>query len=148
MSYIDPDRQAWEIFKSLPRNTPIQMLNLVKVRSVADYPADHPNHDKGLTGLDAYRASGRTTADIFARVGGRQMPLLDFYGDFRRANQSCGKCGWSGPGSAMASGDSFGDGIDMHCPKCSECWGFVQWSVAVADDPPIDWKANVGRVAD
>lgn len=76
------------------------------------------------------------------------MPLLDFYGDFERANQSCVKCGWLGRGSTMANGESFGDGIDMHCPKCSERWGFVQWSVSVTDDPPIDWKANVGRVAD
>lgn len=73
MSYIDPDRQAWEIFKSLPCDTPIQMLNLVKVKPVADYAADHPDHGKGLTGLDAYRAYGRTTAAIFARVGGRQI---------------------------------------------------------------------------
>ena len=73
MSYIDPDRQAWEIFKSLPRDTPIQMLNLVKVKPFADYPLGHLDHGKGLTGLDAYRAYGRTTAGIFARVGGRQI---------------------------------------------------------------------------
>ena len=73
MSYIDPDRQAWEIFKSLPRDTPIQMLNLVKVKPLADYPLGHLDHGKGLTGLEAYRAYGRTTADIFARVGGRQI---------------------------------------------------------------------------
>ena len=73
MSYIDPDREAWEIFKSLPRDQPIQMLNLVKLKPKADYPADHPDHGKGLTGLDAYRAYGRTTAHIFARVGGRQV---------------------------------------------------------------------------
>ena len=73
MSYIDPDRQAWEIFKSLPCDTPIQMLNLVKVKPLADYPLGHLDHGKGLTGLEAYRAYGRTTADIFARVGGRQI---------------------------------------------------------------------------
>ena len=71
--HIDPDRQVWELFKSLPRDTPIQMLNLVRVKPLADYPAGHPDHGKGLTGLEAYRAYGRTTAHIFSRVGGRQV---------------------------------------------------------------------------
>lgn len=71
--HIDPDRQAWDLFKSLPRDQPIQMLNLIRLRAQADYPQDHPDHGKGLSGLDAYRAYGRTTAAIFARVGGRQV---------------------------------------------------------------------------
>lgn len=71
--YIDPDREAWEVFKSLPRDTPIQMLNLVKLKPKAEYPADHPDHGKALSGLDAYRAYGRTTAHIFKRLGGRQV---------------------------------------------------------------------------
>ena len=72
-AYIDPDPQAWEIFKSLPRDQPVQMLNLVRLKPRADYPADHADHGKNLSGLDAYRAYGRTTAHIFARVGGRQI---------------------------------------------------------------------------
>lgn len=48
MSYIDPDRQAWEIFKALPRDQPIQMLNLVRLKPLAEYPQDHPDHGKGL----------------------------------------------------------------------------------------------------
>lgn len=72
-SHIDPSREGWEIFKGLPRDQPIQMLNLIRLRAMADYPADHPDHGKHLTGLDAYRAYGRTTAHIFARVGGRQV---------------------------------------------------------------------------
>ena len=73
MTYIDPDREAWEVFKGLPRDEPIQMLNLVKLKARADYPAGHADHGKALSGLDAYRAYGRTTAHIFARVGGRQV---------------------------------------------------------------------------
>ncbi len=72
-AYIDPDRDAWDLFKSLPKDQPVQMLNLVRLKPQADYPADHPDHGKDLTGLDAYRAYGRTTAHIFARVGGRQI---------------------------------------------------------------------------
>lgn len=72
-SYIDPGREAWEVFKSLPRDEPIHMLNLVRLKPKADYPAGHPDHGKDLTGLDAYRAYGRTTAHIFQRLGGRQV---------------------------------------------------------------------------
>ena len=71
--HIDPDRQAWEVFKSLPRDRPIQMLNLIRLKPQADYLPDHPDHGKAQTGLDAYRAYGRTSGPIFARVGGRQV---------------------------------------------------------------------------
>ncbi|PTS81617.1 MULTISPECIES: DUF1330 domain-containing protein [unclassified Caulobacter] len=73
MSSIDPTRAQFDAFKALPRDRPIQMLNLVRLRPLADYPADHPDHGKGLSGLEAYRAYGRTTAELFRRVGGRQI---------------------------------------------------------------------------
>jgi uncharacterized protein (DUF1330 family) len=71
--YIDPERGAWETFKSLPREAPIQMLNLIRLKPLADYPPDHPDHGKGISGLEAYRAYGRTTAALFKRLGGRQV---------------------------------------------------------------------------
>ena len=71
--HIDPDRQAWELFKSLPRDQPVHMLNLVRLKPLADYPEGHPNHGKGMSGLEAYRAYGRTTAHIFKRLGGAQV---------------------------------------------------------------------------
>lgn len=71
--HIDPDREAWGLFKSLPRDQPIHMLNLVRLRPLAQYPEGHVNWDKGLTGLQAYQAYGRTTAPIFRRLGGSQV---------------------------------------------------------------------------
>ena len=71
--FINPDREAWAIFKGLPANAPIHMLNLIRLREVAAYPEGHEDHDRGLSGLEAYRAYGRTTAHILARVGGRQV---------------------------------------------------------------------------
>jgi uncharacterized protein (DUF1330 family) len=70
---IDPTRTQFDAFKALPRDTPIQMLNLIRLKPLADYPAEHPDHGKGLTGLDAYRAYGRTAGPIFARLGARQV---------------------------------------------------------------------------
>jgi len=70
---IDPLRAQFDAFKALPRDTPIQMLNLVRLNALAAYPEEHPNHGKGMSGLEAYRAYGRTTAEVFKRVGGRQI---------------------------------------------------------------------------
>ena len=73
MASIDPTREQFDAFKALPRDTPIQMLNLVHLKSQADYPQGHPHHGKGLTGLEAYREYGRATAALFASLGGRQV---------------------------------------------------------------------------
>ena len=70
---VDPTREQFKAFMQCPQDTEIQMLNLIRLRDLAAYPEDHPDHGKGLTGLDAYRAYGRTTAHIFKRVGGRQV---------------------------------------------------------------------------
>jgi uncharacterized protein (DUF1330 family) len=70
---IDPLREQFEAFKALPRNTPIQMLNLIRLRETAAYPEGHPDHGKNLSGLEAYRAYGRSSGPIFRRVGGKQV---------------------------------------------------------------------------
>ena len=73
MSSIDPTREQFDAFKALPRDEPIQMLNLIRLKDRADYPQGHPNHGKGMSGLDAYREYGRASAEIFASLGGRQV---------------------------------------------------------------------------
>jgi uncharacterized protein (DUF1330 family) len=70
---IDPTRPQFDAFKALPRDTPIHMLNLIRLRPQAEYPSDHPDHGKPISGLEAYRAYGRTSAEVFARVGGKQV---------------------------------------------------------------------------
>jgi len=73
MSSVDPTREQFDAFKALPRDEPIQMLNLVRLKTIADYPHGHPNHGAGMSGLDAYRTYGRETAALFASLGGRQV---------------------------------------------------------------------------
>ena len=70
---IDPLREQFDAFKALPRDQPIHMLNLIRLNKTAAYPEGHPDHGRGLSGLDAYRAYGRTSAAVFQRVGGRQV---------------------------------------------------------------------------
>lgn len=68
--HVDPDRAAFEAFKTLPRDQSIEMLNLVRLRASAAYPADHPAAIEGLSGAAAYARYGTETAPILARVGG------------------------------------------------------------------------------
>ena len=68
--YIDPTREQFEMFKSLPRDTPIQMLNLVRFNDKATYPSDHPLADSSLSGAEAYNNYGAATGPILASVGG------------------------------------------------------------------------------
>jgi len=65
MSHIDPTREAFELFKNLDREQPIQMLNLIRLRDKAAYP-----DGRDATGLDAYKAYGQHSGPIFQRVGG------------------------------------------------------------------------------
>lgn len=65
MDFIDPTKEQFAVFKSLPRGHRLHMLNLVRLRKQAEYP-----DGRVATGLDAYRAYGRESAPIFKRVGG------------------------------------------------------------------------------
>ncbi|WP_170387365.1 DUF1330 domain-containing protein [Ruegeria atlantica] len=68
-AFVDPERTQFEAFKALDRDHPIEMLNLVKFRAKAKYPADHELAGAGLTGAQAYRNYGAETAPIIARLG-------------------------------------------------------------------------------
>jgi uncharacterized protein (DUF1330 family) len=69
-AYIDPTREAFDLFKSLPRDVPINMLNLLKFNEHAQYPADHANAAQGWSGPRAYQEYGKTSGPIFQRGGG------------------------------------------------------------------------------
>lgn len=68
--YIDPSRPNFDAFKALPRDKPIQMLNLLLYRDEAEYPEGHENAGKGWSGREAYKEYGKTSGPIFSRVGG------------------------------------------------------------------------------
>lgn len=63
--HIDPTRPQFDAFKALPRDKPINMLNLVRLRERADYP-----DGRAATGAEAYAAYGRESGPVFAKVGG------------------------------------------------------------------------------
>jgi uncharacterized protein (DUF1330 family) len=75
VSYVDPTREIMAAFRDLPSDRPIAMINLLRFRQEADYPADHHEHGKGLTGAQAYRLYGAAAQAPFQRSGGRQVWL-------------------------------------------------------------------------
>lgn len=68
--YIDPARAAFEAFKGMSRDTPIEMLNLLRFRDQAIYPPDHGCAALGLSGAEAYARYGKESGPIFREVGG------------------------------------------------------------------------------
>jgi uncharacterized protein (DUF1330 family) len=70
-SHIDPTRAAFDAFKALPRDTPIHMLNLIRLRHIAEYPEGRAAASEGMTGAEAYALYEAGAAPAVARVGAR-----------------------------------------------------------------------------
>jgi len=54
MDHVDPARDAIAAFRDLPDDRPVMMINLVRFRPQALYPAAHPMIGKTMTGAEAY----------------------------------------------------------------------------------------------
>jgi len=65
LTHIDPTRESFEIFKSLPRDKPIDMLNLIRLRERAAY-----TNGRNVSGAEAYAEYGKRSGPVFQRVGG------------------------------------------------------------------------------
>lgn len=68
--HIDPDRERFAAFQAIQRPGPIHMLNLIRLRDRAQY-----DDGREATGAEAYRAYGRESGPVFARLGGKQVWL-------------------------------------------------------------------------
>lgn len=65
MSHVDPTREQFNEFKSLPRDKPVLMLNLVRLRKQANYP-----DGRSATGAEAYANYGKESGPVFQGLGG------------------------------------------------------------------------------
>lgn len=63
--FIDPRREQFDAFKSLPRDQPVMMLNLLRFKTTVTYP-----DGEVVSGAHAYARYGKASAPIFKRVGG------------------------------------------------------------------------------
>lgn len=70
MDYVNPDRENFEHFKALPRNTPMHLLNMIRYRDVANYPADHPCAGFGWSGERAFEEYFRLVVPFIQGLGG------------------------------------------------------------------------------
>lgn len=68
--YVDPSRENFALFKSLPRDEPIHMLNFIRLRETAAYPAGHRCAGLGLTGAQAYDEYIRLINPLIEGLGG------------------------------------------------------------------------------
>lgn len=66
MYYINPTREQFDEFKALPRDTPIMMLNLIRLKETATY-----EDGETCTGAEAYRRYGELSGPIFRELGGK-----------------------------------------------------------------------------
>lgn len=69
-NHIDPSRAQFEAFKGLDRDVPLNMVNLVRLQGLANYPGDHDLARDGLTGAEAYANYGRESGPVLEKVGG------------------------------------------------------------------------------
>ena len=58
--YTNPTKDSFRAFRDCDREGPIHMLNLVKLRKVADY-----EDGRIATGAEAYQAYGQQSGQIF-----------------------------------------------------------------------------------
>ena len=75
MPVVDPDpKRLPDILKSIPADTPIVMLNLLRFRETADYTAS-PSlaPDTPITGAHAYARYMRHAAPFLAQAGGELL---------------------------------------------------------------------------
>lgn len=65
MNHINPTREQFDAFKALPRDTPILMLNLIRLKAVAEY-----EDGESCSGAEAYRRYGELSGPIFRELDG------------------------------------------------------------------------------
>lgn len=71
MKTIDPTRESLAQLKSLPQDKPITMLNLLRYREQADYPAEVDQAP--CTGQEAYKRYLKSADEHVAAVGGEVL---------------------------------------------------------------------------
>ena len=60
-------------FAEDPHGKPICMVNLLKLKQKADYPADHELHGKEMSGAEAYAIYSEGVTKIIKNLGGEML---------------------------------------------------------------------------
>lgn len=70
MNHVDPGRENWALFKSLPRDRPMHLLNMIRYRDEAAYPEGHPLAAAGWSGEQAFAEYFRLAVPMIEELGG------------------------------------------------------------------------------
>lgn len=78
MAYIDinPD-QLRSVLGSMPPATPFDMLNLLRFRETAEYPAQYANQPVAISGAEAYATYGRHARQHLADIGAEVVVMAE-----------------------------------------------------------------------
>lgn len=77
---VTPTSEQMEGFNENPHGKPISMLNLLKFKTHAEYPAGHELHGKDMTGAEAYALYAGEVSKIITALGGEMV----FFGQVER----------------------------------------------------------------
>ena len=72
-NYVNSTPEAYQAMQELPADQPLDMLNLIRFRESADYPAGSDFAKQNMSGLQAYMEYGRHSSPILEKVGGRTI---------------------------------------------------------------------------
>jgi len=75
-----PNSEQLKGFSEDPHGKPISMVNLLKFKEKAEYPADHELHGKDMSGAEAYALYGDAVGKIILSLGGEMV----FFGQVER----------------------------------------------------------------
>lgn len=70
---VIPTRDQLKGFADDPHGKPICMVNLLKLKEKAEYPADHELHGKDMTGAEAYAIYSAAVTKIVQNLGGEML---------------------------------------------------------------------------
>lgn len=70
MDYVNPSLENFDLFKSLPRDEPVHLLNMIRFRETALYPEGHPCAGLGWSGERAFEEYFTRLLPFIDRLGG------------------------------------------------------------------------------
>jgi len=74
-TFVNSDESAYAEMLRLPKDEPLQMLNLIRFNDRANYAKTNSFHAKGWTGEQAYAEYSRVSSPIASREGGTVVYL-------------------------------------------------------------------------
>lgn len=87
MDYVNPSRENFDHFKSLPRDEPVDLLNMIRYRRLALYPEGHACAGLGWSGERAFEEYYKLVVPFIERLGGGIVWQGAFQGVITGASQ-------------------------------------------------------------